>query len=151
MHTQGRDMKRGIGGLWAATAVFALTGCATSTVAPHQAKLVPADRVYHQPALSADATARAVFVRDAGVFGSGVYLHLIVDGKKAASLDPGEKVELLLAPGEHIFGIVPTDLFGMSAVRSIDQHLRAGERYYYRILTDMNAGSAIQRYLPVAP
>src|SRR4051794_31672912 len=86
-------------------------GCSTTPVRIADARVVPADRVFLQ-SLAPDGNARVIFVRDQGFSGGGVYNHLFVDGRRAASLDPGEKVEFVVAPGEHIFGVVPTNLLG---------------------------------------
>lgn len=96
-----------------------------------------------------NGNAQATFVRDVGFTGSGVSDHLFIDGAKAASLNPGEKVEFVLPPGEHIFGVVPTDPFGTHSLNTIDQELKAGKVYFYRIQTDGNSfRTVLQRFIP---
>lgn len=129
--------------------LIAVTGCATSPIAPKDAQNVPAERIFRTAQLTDTNAARAVFIRNVGLAGSGVYMHLFVDGAKAASLNPGEKVEFSLPPGEHIFGVIPTDNFGTHALNTIDQDLKAGKRYYYRLQTDGNSFRAVvQRFIP---
>lgn len=131
--------------------LLAISGCATSPISIKEARSVPPERVFLSEKLPVEGNAQAVFLRDVGVTGSGVYQHLFVNGKKAASLDPREKVEFVLPPGEHIFGVIPTDPFGVHALNTIDQELRAGRRYFYRIQTDGNSfRTFIQRSLPEA-
>ena len=122
-----------------------LVGCATSPTPIAQAKNVPDDRVYYRPQDTSQA-ATAVFVRDSGAFGSGVYQHLTINEEKAAALDVGEKVTFKLPAGEYAFGIRMTDPFGATAPFSIDQRLETGKSYFYRILIDQY-GARIQRTL----
>lgn len=129
--------------------LLTLSGCATAPIAIKEATVVPAERIFLSEKVSLLENARAVFLRDVGFTGSGVYHHLFIDGKKAASLDPGEKVEFVLPPGEHIFGVIPTDPFGVHQLNTIDQELKPGRNYFYRIQTDGNSfRTVIQRFLP---
>lgn len=129
--------------------LLVLSGCATSVIANKDAKPVPADRIFLNGALPVEGNARTLFVRDVGLVGSGVYQNIFIDGRKAASLNPGEKVEFILPPGEHIFGVIPTDAFGTHALNTIDQDLKPDRKYYYRIQTDGNSfRSVVQRFIP---
>jgi len=129
--------------------VLLLSGCATTPTPVGEAKLVPQERVYFKSAPSIPSAARAIFIRDQGFLGGGVYQHLFINGERAASIDVGETLELLLNPGEYIFGVQPTDPFGTHALYSIDQQLQGGRLYYYRILIDGNSfQSRIQRFSP---
>lgn len=129
--------------------VFGLSGCATAPTPTTEAQVVPAERIFRSDKLAIDGNARATFVRDVGFTGAGTYQHLFIDGKKAASINPGEKVVFVLAPGEHIFGVIPTDPFGGHALNTIDQDLKAGRSYFYRIQTDGNSfRSVVQRFIP---
>lgn len=129
--------------------LFILTGCATSPMPIKEAQSVPGERIFRTENELVDGNAQALFVRDVGFTGAGVYHHLFIDGTKAASLNPGEKVEFFLRPGEHVFGVIPTDPFGTHALNTIDQDLKAGKKYYYRIQTDGNSfRTVIQRFLP---
>lgn len=124
-----------------------LTACATTPTPLTEAKATPSDRIYIQPFVGQPA-ATAIFIRDKGFAGSGVYQHLSVNGKKAASIDVGEKATLKLAVGEYVFGIMPTDPFGTHAEFAIDQRLERDRVYTYRILTDGNTlTSRIQRVI----
>ncbi len=126
-----------------------MAGCATTAISHKNAQLAPADRVFLAQNLPTEGNVRVLFVRDVGLAGSGVYQNVFIDGRKAVSLNPGEKVELTLPPGEHIFGVVPTDVFGTNALNSIDQDLKPGRKYYYRIQTDGNSfRTVIQRFIP---
>ena len=119
--------------------LISLSGCAaTTSVQLKDAQFVPNDRIFRSEKLSPASNATATFVRDVGFVGGGVYQHLFIDGVKSASLDPGEKVEFVISPGEHIFGVLPTDPFGSSSMNSIDQDLKVGRQYFYRIQTDGN-------------
>ena len=131
-------------------ALILLSGCATSAIPINDAVDVQTDRIFLNNQLNVEGNAVAVFVRDVGFMGCAVYEHLFIDGKKAASLNPGEKVEFMLPPGEHIFGVIPTDPFGTHALNSIDQDLKPDKRYFYRIYADGNSmRTEVQRYVPV--
>lgn len=121
------------------------SACATTPMPVSEAKETPRERVYFQT--RADGPfATAIFVRDTGFTGGGVYQHLTINGEEGAAIDAGEKVTLQLPAGEYSFGVKPTDPFGSSAPYAIDQKLEAGKSYYYRILTDGNTLSTrIQR------
>ena len=74
-------------------------GCAGSQVPYESANPVPPERQY---ATIADAGGVEVgIVRDLGGRGSLQSLTLAVDGLRLAKMEPGEKVTINLAPGEH--------------------------------------------------
>lgn len=132
----------------AAVIAIGIAGCATSPIPTEDAQPVPSERVFRNNQLPSEGAAWTVFVRDVGLNQAGAYLHLFINGKKAASLNPGEKVEFVLPPGEYIFGVKPTDPFGGYTLNTIDQELKPGKRYFYRIATDGNFRSFVQRFLP---
>jgi hypothetical protein len=136
--------------VFASVILFAVSGCATSPITNKDAQPVPADRIFHTEKLPIEGNANVIFVRDVGAWGSGLYNHLFIDGNKAASLNPSEKVEFILAPGEHIFGVIPTDPFGQYTLHTIDQDLKPGKRYFYRISTDGTPLTTVQRFFPEA-
>lgn len=113
-----------------------LSGCASTSVPANQAQHVPVTQRFLPCEQSAAHNATVTFVRDKGFVGSGVFLHLSINGQKAASINPGERVDWFLKPGEYAFGVVPTDPLGTHALSALDQDLKADRRYEYRILTD---------------
>ena len=124
-----------------------LVGCATAPTPLLQAKTTPDTRVYFR-ANNASAMSTAIFIRDTGFVGSGVYIHLSINGEKAASIDVGEKVTFHLPSGDYLFGVIPTDPFGTFAGFGLDQILVEGRTYTYRILTDGNSfETRIQRVI----
>lgn len=133
------------------TSLCLATGCATSAISQKEAKFAPAEQIFLNSQLPSLGNAQVIFVRDIGFLGSGVYQNLFIDGQKAASLNPGEKVQFVLPPGEHIFGVIPTDPFGTHALNTIDQDLKPNKQYFYRIQTDGNSfRSVVQRFFPTA-
>ncbi|MDH4100384.1 MAG: hypothetical protein OEV28_07390 [Nitrospirota bacterium] len=131
--------------------LIGVSGCATATtpIPVKDAQYVPSDRVFRTEQGSQEDNAKALFVRDVGFTGGGVYLHLFIDGIKAASLNPGEKVEFVLPAGEHIFGVVPTDPFKTHLMNTIDQELKAEKQYFYRLRIDGNTlKPVVQRFIP---
>lgn len=127
-----------------------VAGCATTPQPIDRAAAVPAERVFLRSAMPpANGSAKAVFVRDTGFVGSGVSQHLYINGVKAASIDPGEKVEFALVAGEYIFGAVPTDPFDLVTPNSIDQTLQAGRSYFYRIKIEGDSmRTSVERFIP---
>lgn len=124
-------------------------GCATSPPPINNARSVPMERVFRADALPLANSARAVFVRDAGLSGGGAYQHLYIDGKKAASLNPGEKVEFMLTPGKHVFGAAPADSSDTRSLAITDQDLKADKSYFYRIQMDGDSSrTTLQRFMP---
>ena len=142
-------MKKCLTLMWFVVVGAPLMGCATKPVPVSHAADVPASRVYYSSKPVATGSARAVFIRDAGFTGAGVHDHLYINGTKAASFAPGEKAEFVLTPGEYIFGIIPTNVFGTHSLNSIDQDLKADRQYFYRIQTDGNSmRTVLQRFMP---
>ena len=122
-----------------------LSGCATSAIMSQQATMVPANRVTLPSEMIGPV--KAVFIRDTGITGSATYEHIFVDGKEAAALDPGEKVELSLQPGEHIFSVHPTDPLGLAVGVTLAQQLQEGTPYYFRIA--IHHDTLLQRVNPL--
>jgi hypothetical protein len=132
-------------------AVSLLAGCASTPQPIGEAPTVPESRVFYGDTAAEGAPfATVVFVRDVGFAGAGVYNHLFINGKKAASLDPGEKVAFRLPPGEYLFGAVPTTVLGLMSVNNIEQTLQAGRTYRYRMKVEGHTMRAtIERDLPL--
>lgn len=140
--------------LTAAAVALCLTGCMTSTrlVGPSQAKPVPASRMYVD-GLTAEkgGEVNVMFVRDVGFVGSGVYVHLWIDGVKVASFDTGEKLTVPLKPGPHLFGAIPTDIFGMTDMTVAESTLLSGEDYAYRLGFDVGSSRLIIQRIMALP
>lgn len=126
-------------------------GCATSTPNHNELRVVPQSHIYFvSPSRSATETAQIIVTRDSGALGSANFLHFYIDGQKAVSLNTAETVELTVPKGEHIFGVKPTDPFGLASTFSIDQDLKPGRVYRYRLSHTPN-GSRISREPEIAP
>jgi hypothetical protein len=139
-----------------ALCVLLVYGCATTPIPLSDAKLVPPDRIFRTEKLPIEGNAQVIFVRDTGLQGGlPMYQNLFINGKKAALLDTGEKVEFILPTGDYIFGVSITHCGDCRSgnLFSIDQDLKAGGRYFYRIMTGevqlFGEGRIdIQRFLP---
>lgn len=121
-----------------------VTGCATSIPASNELRTAPQSQIYFHSEAVTKETAQAIFVRDSGALGSANFLHLYIDGKKAAALNTAETIEITIQKGEHVFGVKPTDPFGLASAFSIDQDLKPGRVYRYR-LSHTPSGSRITR------
>ncbi|MGB7194983.1 MAG: hypothetical protein WBD81_16135 [Collimonas pratensis] len=136
-------------GLLTLAVIVSASGCATPPIPINSARSVPMERIFRADALPLANSARAVFVRDGGSSGAAAYQQLYIDGKKAASLNPGEKIEFMLTPGQHVFGALPADVFNTQSLSTINQDLKADQTYFYRIQTEGNSLRAtVQRFVP---
>lgn len=83
-------------------ATAALAGCSTTAVPLSRATPAPAERVISQQfSKPADGAQEITLVRDSGVYGSGYYTVLWVDGVQTAKLDPSESLKVYLPKGAH--------------------------------------------------
>lgn len=88
--------------LWAT--IF-IGGCATSAkpIPTEQAKQVPTDRILDQKLMSPDAGRVSIVIkRDVGLVAI-CSVRFFVNGAAIADLMKGEKIELFLSPGDHMF------------------------------------------------
>ena len=130
----------------ASFAVF-LGGCATSVTPVEKAVEAPAISYRMQPKPDSPELAKVVFVRDTGIWGSGLDHRVFINGEKAVVLATGEKATFNLLPDEYVFGVTHADLFGQVGFFSIDQKLKAGMTYYYRLFSDGHTPNTyIQRF-----
>jgi hypothetical protein len=137
-----------------ATMVF-IAGCSSTPTPLLAARSVPADRIYYNSAPVSNNPAKIVVVKDEGTWASFGYHQLFLNGKVAASLRTGERIEFAVDPADYIIGVLPvasTSTQGQSlggyAITSIDQSVAAGKTYYYRVLVDGDNTSRIQRFIP---
>ena len=98
---------------WFAVLVaLSVMGCATQPVTVDQALAVPPSRILAaQWLVQAPYTGSLVIKRDSGFMGSACKVRVFVDAMPVADLAPSEKVELFVAPGEHIVGAAATGMF----------------------------------------
>lgn len=129
--------------------IASASGCASSSMPINDTRSVPIERVFRADALPLANNARVVFVRDAAATGAAAYLHLYIDGKKASSLTPGERIEFMLTPGQHAFGATPADTYAPPVLNATYQDLKADKTYFYRIQTDASPlRTSLQRFVP---
>lgn len=89
------------------TAVLLLlaSGCATEPMATSAATPIPLNRM-----LAVDLTrptpgsASLILKRDGGMNNGACNFRLFVDGRSFADIGTGEKIQIHVAPGEHILG-----------------------------------------------
>jgi hypothetical protein len=86
--------------LFIIAALLSLSGCATEAVLPSQAKTAPIERLLKYQTPTNGEQAKLIVVRDKGYLGSGCFVGVYLNQHKAAILDPGEKAEFYLKPGE---------------------------------------------------
>lgn len=127
-----------------------VSGCATDAISPLQARDVPKERHYRAPPVTSTNPARAVIVRDTGLYGSGLNVHFSVNGQRTATFSTGERLALTLDPGTYIFGVLQSVTLGSTQEKNIETRLEPGITYYYRIMLEEQTGTSIQRYFPFA-
>lgn len=133
------------------TLLAALSGCATSPIPAEQATPVPRERITFSPVSSSD-NARITITRDDGwVAGGGCFVAVLIDGKLAARIGTGERVEFSLPPGRHIVGMSGDPqgrgLCGLQVgqpLRETATELMAGDIQRFRISGDSNSGLDIR-------
>ncbi|HGG8740869.1 TPA: hypothetical protein ACJJXK_002441 [Enterobacter asburiae] len=86
--------------LFISVVALCLAGCATEAVLPSQAKQAPKERLLKFQLPGEGEQAKLIVVRDKGFLGSGCFVGVYLNQEKAAILDPGEKAEFYLKPGE---------------------------------------------------
>ncbi|QMR80091.1 hypothetical protein HV097_04575 [Enterobacter roggenkampii] len=86
--------------LFISVVALCLAGCATEAVLPSQAKQAPKERLLKFQSPGVGEQAKLIVVRDKGFLGSGCFVGVYLNQEKAAILDPGEKAEFYLNPGE---------------------------------------------------
>jgi len=111
-----------------------------------EAQQTPQERIYFRDA-DGVPTATAVFVRDSGAYAALLNLHLSINGAKAASIAPSEKVTVRLPAGEYVFGVYPTNIYGSDIQHTTDQKLDAGRTYFFRLSLEDRVGAKIQRVI----
>lgn len=82
-----------------------LAGCATTFVPPEKATSAGPDRIYAPTSMLHSFPGCSVLIVTRGngtISGSGGRIGFDVDGKRAASIWPGEKVTFYLHPGVHM-------------------------------------------------
>jgi len=128
-----RDMKRsnyfrcGLFILALSFTIFA--GCGTSgTSASSSTTAAPAGK----------ASAATLVVNRAANMGSGVFLHVSVDGKHVGLLSPGQSYSGSLSPGAHVVSVIlePNDLNLSPTKKSITA--QKGRTYTYTAMWDGN-------------
>lgn len=92
---------------------LSLTACATRPVTIYQASAVPASRILAPQWLSqAPYTGSLIVKRDSGLMGSACTIRVFVDSVPVADLAPSEKIELFIALGEHVVGVISNGICG---------------------------------------
>lgn len=133
--------------LAAITVTAFAAGCSTVATPVSDAKPAPKSSYHMTPSAPSAELATVVFVRDEGFFGMGVDTHVFFNGKKAVSLAAGEKATFNLPPDEYIFGVSRTDPLRSAGFFSIEQNLKVGKTYHYRVFFDGGTSNAyIQRF-----
>ena len=93
--------------LFISVVALCLAGCATEAVLPSQAKQAPKERLLKFQSPGVGEQAKLIVVRDKGFLGSGCFVGVYLNQEKAAILDPGEKAEFYLKPGEwNVYDII---------------------------------------------
>ena len=128
--------------------VLSLCGCVTATITPEHPSQVPAERLFEMPTARSDSPARITVVRDVGRIGSAVYVHVSIDGKEVAALNPGESFEADLDAGQHLLSAIPTDVFGVEKPVVLDVQLHPKQALLYRIGFQPSGPMVFYRDLP---
>lgn len=110
-------------------APFLSYGCATYPDDPDSAPHVPEDRLIDQ---SLTSGAPVTVIRSSAFSGSGCPSQFQIDGSPVALIDPGEKVDFRLEPGNYAFSAQPTGFCGGSG-NATRAEIREGKRNIYKV------------------
>jgi len=135
--------------LMGALVVALLAGCSTSPVTEQTAKTIPADRVYQPEMVATSANAQeaatVVFLRDAGVFGSGCSHDMFVNNVKVFSIRQGEFIRLSLTAGSYFFRLETGGGICPNIATSENTELKPGGHEAYRILLPSDGNLRLTR------
>jgi hypothetical protein len=112
-----------------------LGSCATSPVKTSESRAVPPSRLlpaFSRVSQASPQKAQITVIRDAGILGAAALAKLRIDGAPIALLWPGERVEVFLAPGDHVFGVEPQPRL-TGALDETSSSVAAGRSYHFRI------------------
>ena len=92
---------------------LSLTACATTPVTINQTSVVPTSRVLAPQWLAQTSSSGSLIIkRDSGFMGSACTIRVFVDAVPVADLAAAERVELLVALGEHNVVATPNGICG---------------------------------------
>lgn len=121
--------------LFGAVGLAVLAGCSTTAVSVDEASPAPANRItgYQKPLADGG---KIIVVRDSGFNGGGCYATVFLNGKAVAQLNPREKVEFYVAPGDWVLGAA-LDGGGLCALNpnrlETDLTIKSGQVKKYRV------------------
>lgn len=134
--------------------VLAISGCATTPMAPSSAVHVANDRLITFQAPITGPSGTLVVTRDKGFLGSGCYYGFFINNVLAARLDSSETATFHVAAGELVLRS-GRDPLGRALCATMKQEwtqretiLRDGETKYFRLSIDVNGKTDIQRADP---
>lgn len=133
--------------LYALVLTGLLASCATAPTQLADTSAVPQDRQlagWASLTTPADGKVKVTIVRDSGFFGADMRMALSIDGQLMAKIKAGEKVDVYLSPGTHIFGAAP-----WKKDRLTEAAFQIGEGLPQTYRITLEAGSGI-RFQPSA-
>jgi hypothetical protein len=113
--------------------VLLLGSCATSPVKTSESRAVPPSRLlpaFSRVSQASRHKAQVTIIRDSGSLNVAVLAKLFIDGDPIALFWSGERVEVFLTPGYHVFGVEGQLMGGLDETSS---SLSAGRSYHFRI------------------
>lgn len=124
---------------------MAIAGCATQPPSDARVRDAPDERVYQRPAVTSAEPASIEVIRDVGHLGSAVAHHVLLNGQRMATLEPGERFAFHVDPGWHVLGLFPDTPFRMGKLMTIETQWRPGQRARYRSGVDGHANPSFVR------
>lgn len=115
----------------------ALAGCSTTPISTATAAYVPSSRIYHPSYIGAAKSSRdgtVIFLRDAGLFGSGCSHDMYIDNVKVFAIRHAEQITIHLPAGRHFFRLETGGGLCPNIAESQETTLEAGQREVWRIL-----------------
>lgn len=117
---------------------LALGACATNPVPYSESKPVPQDQVMLvEVTVPKTGTGHVTVTRDIGWSGGACSYYVLLDGHKVAKIKGGERLDLYLAPGDHLLGASAAGLCD-TGVAEVAAKIEADSWTKYRVSSSID-------------
>ena len=129
-------------------AMLLAAGCSTTPVSRQTAASVPPDRIYQQSyvgSATSPTDATVLFLRDAGLSGSGCSHDMFVDNIKVFAIRHAEQITIHMPAGQHFFRLETGGGLCPNIAASQQTTIAAGEHQVFRILLPSDGSLRLTR------
>lgn len=113
--------------------VVLVAGCATTPISYSDASPAPSSQILAPELLHAHpGTAKVTVKRDSGFMGSACTYRVFMDGRPIVQLRGGERIDIFIEPGEHVFGALAEGACG-GGTAEVAASMSSGQWKSFRI------------------